>query len=109
DTEVEGWKVSGLLVRNDEVLELSEVPLVIPGGFVVTSDSICLLRDFGAPEWMRGLTAAGPLQIPLSDQHDFVDRLLDIPSLPRLDLPKELQLEEVRVQPQPMLTFPRPR
>jgi len=108
DTEVEGWKVSGLLVRNDEVLELSEVPLVIPGGFVVTSDSICLLRDFGAPEWMRGLTAAGPLQIPLSDQHDFVDRLLDIPSLPRLDLPKELQLEEVRVQPQPMLRISAP-
>ncbi len=108
DTEAEGWKVSGLLVRNDEVLELSEVPLVIPGGFVVTSDSICLLRDFGAPEWMRGLTAAGPLQIPMSDQHDFVDRLLDIPSLPRLDLPKELQLEEVRVQPQPMLRISAP-
>ncbi|MFO0060823.1 MAG: SNF2-related protein, partial [Planctomyces sp.] len=108
DTEAEGWKVSGLLVRNDETLELSEVPLVIPGGFVVTSDSISLLRDFGAPEWMRGLTAAGPLQIPLSDQHDFVDRLLDIPSLPRLDLPKELQLEEVRVQPQPMLRISAP-
>ncbi len=108
DTEAEGWKVSGLLVRNDETLELSEVPLVIPGGFVVTSDSISLLRDFGAPEWMRGLPAAGPLQIPLSDQHDFVDRLLDIPSLPRLDLPKELQLEEVRVQPQPMLRISAP-
>jgi len=108
DTEAEGWKVSGLLVRNDETLELSEVPLVIPGGFVVTSESISLLRDFGAPEWMRGLTAAGPLHIPLSDQHDFVDRLLDIPSLPRLDLPKELQLEEVRVQPQPMLRISAP-
>ncbi|MFN9234878.1 MAG: SNF2-related protein [Planctomyces sp.] len=108
DTEAEGWKVSGLLVRNDETLELSEVPLVIPGCFVVTSDSISLLRDFGAPEWMRGLTAAGPLQIPLSDQHAFVDRLLDIPSLPRLDLPKELQLEEVRVQPQPMLRISAP-
>jgi len=81
---------------------------VIPGGFVVTSESISLLRDFGAPEWMRGLTAAGPLHIPLSDQHDFVDRLLDIPSLPRLDLPKELQLEEVRVQPQPMLRISAP-
>ncbi len=57
---------------------------------------------------MRGLTAAGPLHIPLSDQHDFVDRLLDIPSLPRLDLPKELQLEEVRVQPQPMLRISAP-
>jgi hypothetical protein len=42
------------------------------------------------------LTDGGALHIPEADQHDFVDRLLDIPSLPRLDLPKELQLEEIR-------------
>ncbi len=108
DTEAQGWKVSGLLVRNEEIMELSDVPLVIPGGFVVTSDSISLLRDFGAPEWMKMLSVGGALQIPESDQHDFVDRLLDIPSLPRLDLPKELQLEEVRTQPELMLRISAP-
>ncbi len=108
DTESEGWKVVGLLVRNDEAMELSDVPLVVPGGFVVTNDSIGLLRDFGAPEWMRMLALGGALHIPEADQHDFVDRLLDIPSLPRLDLPKELQLEEVRTTPSPILRITSP-
>ena len=108
DTDSEGWRVIGLLVRNEESLELADVPLVISGGFVVTSDSIALLRDFGAPEWMRMLATGGPLIIPENDQHDFVDRLLDIPSLPRLDLPKELQLEEVRTRPAPMLRISAP-
>jgi superfamily II DNA or RNA helicase len=109
DTEVEGWKVIGLLVRKEEAVELNDVPLVVPGGFVVTADSIGLLRDFGAPEWMKLLSGTGgALHIPDADQHDFVDRLLDIPSLPRLELPKELQLEEVRVTPDPVLRISSP-
>ncbi len=107
DTESDGWKVVGLLVRNDESVELSDIPLVVPGGFVVTADSIGLLRDFGAPEWMKMLNG-GALHIPAADQHDFVDRLLDIPSLPRLELPKELQLEEIRVTPSPVLRISSP-
>ena len=98
-----GWRVTGMLVRDEESLDLSEVPLAVPGGFVVTSDSIARLRDFGAPEWMRMLGAEKSLSIPAADQHDFVDRLLDIPTLPRLELPKELQLEEVRATPSPSL------
>ncbi len=108
DTESEGWKVVGLLVRNEEDMELADVPLVVPGGFVVTADSIGLLRDFGAPEWMTMLSGGGALHIPAADQHDFVDRLLDIPSLPRLELPKELQLEEIRVTPSPILRISSP-
>ena len=48
------------------------------------------------------------LKIPISDQHDFIDRLLDIPSLPRLELPKDLQLEEVRATPNPVLRISTP-
>lgn len=98
-----GWLVTGVLVRGDETIELSEAPLVVPGGFVITSDSIARLRDFGAAEWMKLLASDNSLSIPQDDQHDFVDTLLDIPSLPRLELPKELQLEEVRATPSPAL------
>jgi superfamily II DNA or RNA helicase len=98
-----GWLVTGQLIRDDETMELSETPLVVPGGFVVTSDSISRLRDFGAAEWMKLLGGEKSLTIPTSDQHDFVDKLLDIPALPRLELPKELQLEEVTASPSPSL------
>lgn len=103
----EGWQVLGLLARGDESLQLAEVPLVLPGGFVIDGDTISLLNDFGAPEWIKMLQEDS-LEVPETDQHDFVDQLLDIPSLPRLDLPKELQLEEVRSQPEPQLRITAP-
>jgi superfamily II DNA or RNA helicase len=108
DTETAGWKVAGLLVRNEEVLELADVPLVVAGGFVISGDALALLRDFDAPEWIKMLGGGGALQIPEADQHDFVDRLLDIPSLPRLDLPEELRLEEIRTTPEPILKLTSP-
>ena len=98
-----GWLVTGVLVRDDETIELSDAPLAVPGGFVITSDCIARLSDFGAAEWMKLLSGENSLSIPLDDQHDFVDTLLDIPSLPRLELPKELQLEEVHAVPEPSL------
>jgi SNF2 family DNA or RNA helicase len=107
DTEQDGWRVAGLLTRGEETLQLDDVPLVVPGGFVITTDEIGVLQDFGAPEWI-GMLGPGPLHIPAEDQDDFVDRLLDIPTLPRLELPKELQLEEVRVQPRPLLKIASP-
>lgn len=98
-----GWNVTGMLVRHDETMELAEIPLVVPGGFVITSDSISRLRDFGAAEWMKMLSGENSLSIPEADQNDFVDKLLDVPALPRLVLPKELQLEEVHATPSPAL------
>ncbi len=103
DPDIDGWSVNGQLVRKEESLDLSDVPLAVAGGFVVTADSIGQLRDFGAPQWMTMLAAEGRLVIPGSDENEFVDRLLDIPSLPRLELPKELQLEEISVEPSPQL------
>ncbi|MCA9062216.1 MAG: DEAD/DEAH box helicase, partial [Planctomycetaceae bacterium] len=108
DTDADGWKVIGLLVRDEEHVDLADVPMVVPGGFVVTTESISLLRDFGAAEWMKLLASEAGLHIPASDQHDFVDQLLDIPSLPRLELPRELQLEEVRTTPAPILRISSP-
>ncbi len=105
DTEIDGWSVSGQLIRDDESLDLVDVPLAVAGGFVVTADMIGELRDFGAPQWMTMLAAEGRLVIPGSDENEFVDRLLDIPTLPRLELPKELQLEEISAEPVPQLSI----
>lgn len=103
DTDIDGWSVTGQLIREEEALDLADVPLAVAGGFVVTADSIGQLRDFGAPQWMSMLSSEGRLVIPGSDENDFVDRLLDIPTLPRLELPKELQLEEITAEPGPQL------
>ena len=103
DTESAGWSLFGQVIRDTETLELADVQLVVTGGFVVSSGRLSLLNDFAAPQWLTMLTDERRVVISSDDEQDFVDRLLDIPSLPRLELPPELQLEEVTAEPSPGL------
>lgn len=104
-----GWQLAGRLRRGYEVLKLNEPAIIVPGGFVVTKQRISHLRDFGAFPWVRLLRSDGAVDIPKGEGAELVDRLLDMPLLPRLDLPPELKLEELRVTPVPQLTLRTPR
>lgn len=49
------------------------------------------------------------LAVPKEDGESLVDRLLDMPQLPRLELPEDLKLTEVAAVPSPHLTLFTPR
>ena len=104
-----GWRLEGKLRRGYDSLPLTEPAAIVPGGFVVARRHISRLRDFGAFAWARLLRSDGAVEIPRGEGAELVDRLLDMPLLPRLDLPPELKLEEVRVPPVPQLTLRTPK
>ena len=103
------WRVDGQLCRENEILPLARALLMVPGGLVLTHKHIARLRDFGAFAWVNVLRSGEELRIPVGQEHDFIDRLLDMPALPRLDLPDELRLEEVSCDPIPQLMLRAPR
>ncbi|WP_166823709.1 SNF2-related protein [Thalassoroseus pseudoceratinae] len=103
------WSVDGLLRRDDESIELSETELLVPGGLVLTNTHIARLQDFDAFNWVNLFNGDSRLTAPEGEEHDLVDQLLDMPTLPRLDLPKELDLEEITCDPVPYLTIRSPR
>jgi superfamily II DNA or RNA helicase len=103
------WRVDGQLCRENEILPLARALLMVPGGLVLTYKHIARLRDFGAFAWVNVLRSGEELRIPVGQEHDFIDRLLDMPALPRLDLPDELRLEEVSCDPVPQLMLRAPR
>jgi superfamily II DNA or RNA helicase len=103
------WVPFGRLRRDGETLPIQAAELLLPGGLVVTGGRIGRLQDFGAFEWVKLLSRKEPLAIPDGEQNDFVDHLLDMPVLPRLELPEELRLEEVVGKPEFHLTLRSPR
>jgi superfamily II DNA or RNA helicase len=103
------WRVEGQLCRENEILPLARTILLVPGGLVVTPKKIARLRDFGAFAWVTLLRQGDEFHVPAGHEHDFIDRLLDMPALPRLDLPDELRLEEVICEPVPHLMLRAPR
>ena len=89
---------------------LADALLVIPGGLIVTATTIARIEDFGACDWIRMLTTGEQgLCVKFGDEHEFVDQLLDLPTLPELDLPESLRLEEVHAQPKQILRLKSPR
>jgi len=102
------WKLQVRLHRGEETLALEEAELVVPGGLVLTKTRIARMQDFGAFDWIRALTSDRGIRVPEADRHAFIDQLLDMPVLPRLELPEELRLQEIEVQPVPHLTVKTP-
>lgn len=103
------WQVVGRLRREGNVLPLRDAQLIVPGGLVLTKQQISRLDDFGAFEWVELLSRKDGLTVDAGEEHQLVDRLLDMPALPRLELPEELRLEEVTCDPVPHLVIRSPR
>ena len=111
DEESTEWTLKGRLTREslDTTCDVRDVTLIVPGGFVVRGRSIAHLEDFGAYEWIKLLRSREPVTVPDGEQANFVDRLLDMPTMPRLELPEELRLEEVTPKSNPQLIVQAPR
>ncbi len=107
--DAEKWRLAGELRRGEEVLTLNDVRVIVPGGLVIHGNVIGRVDDFGAFDWVRLLRSEQNIAVSTSEQKELVDQLLDMPTLPQLDLPQELRLEEVKATPQPSLTLKSPR
>ncbi len=109
EQESSQWRLVGRLRRDNQTLSTDDTKLLFPGGLVLTKTHIARFQDFGAFEWVSLVERNGPITIPDGQEHEFVDRLLDMPTLPRLELPDELQLDEVSCRPVPQLEVRSPR
>lgn len=103
------WRLCGELHRNGETLSLNETRLLIPGGLVFTEERVARLHDFEAFDWVELANGSSPLAVPEGEAEELVDHLLDMPALPRLELPEHLKLEEIECEPVPHLTLHSPR
>jgi superfamily II DNA or RNA helicase len=70
---------------------------------------LCRWSDAGQIEWAELLRRDPPLSVADGEEEELVDRLLDMPNIPTLDLPDKLKLEEVRVVPTPQILIHTPR
>ena len=106
--EEQVWKLRGTLRRGDEKMALRDPVLVVPGGLAITDTQVRPFQDFDAYPWVTLLRRSDDFQVAAGEEHALVDRLLDMPALPKLELPEELRLQEVVVTPRPILVVHAP-
>lgn len=99
-----GYLVNGVLSRENGTMDLGAPAILVAGGFVVGSDGVVSrLKDFGAIRWISTIRRSGPLHVPAAQSERFLSRLLELPNLPPIELPPELDYSEQMVTPQPRL------
>lgn len=76
---------------------------------IVVTHRLCRWSDSGQIEWAELLRREPPLSVADGEEEELVDRLLDMPNAPKLDLPENLKLDEVRVVPIPAILIHTPR
>jgi superfamily II DNA or RNA helicase len=103
------YVVEGVLRRGgdesgDERRPLAAPSLLIEGGLVFFNDVVEPLDDGGAFAWVAYLRENGALTVPAGDAPQFARQLYaGGGNVPRLRLPDELKMEEVRPEPVPHL------
>ncbi len=107
-------RIRGGLDREDESVALSEPVLILSPddsssgpALVVFAESIGRLevdhrRDL---PWINLLRGSGEMVITKKDIEEALTELLELPTLPRLEIPKELELTEEGSPPQPRLVL----
>jgi superfamily II DNA or RNA helicase len=99
----EHYVLSGYLARDGETVELSQPVVLYSNGLVILGQTIGPLEHHGAFEWISLLRKEGSLLLPAAEKNHWLDRMLRMPHLPALDLPEDLQIEEIRALPCPKL------
>jgi hypothetical protein len=100
--------LTGELRRGEVRLDIAIPVMLVSGGMVFTRDSVAPMDDGGAFPWVVMLRTKRELIVPATDREELLQQLLSLPELPRLDLPEELKVEEVRITPQARLRVRKP-
>jgi len=92
----------GELCRSGEQVPVEELDLTLRSGFVIFRKTVARLSD---PErcflWVAQFRRHGDIVVPVDQWDRFLENLASLPTMPRLDLPENLNFEEVVVAPQP--------
>jgi hypothetical protein len=99
----EGWQLSGSFRRGPERMGIDEPLLAVRGGFLLTRERVARLAEDETFPWIGGLSNNNTIVFSEEEREEFFSHLICSPALPPLDLPEELQYEEVTLSPRKCL------
>jgi hypothetical protein len=105
--EASVFVLSGALHRNGERIGLEEPAALFPTGFFIFRNRISRYHHCGAYDWVRWLSRGTRIEVPEKDGQSLLQEMLELPRLPALELPEELQFEEIRGVGRPILKIRR--
>jgi superfamily II DNA or RNA helicase len=98
-----------LVLRNgSDEIEFFAASLITDAVVIGPDFKIARFTANGAIAWSKALLISGELKIPASESRQLIARLLEMPSIPNIEVPPELQFERVSFPPRPHLIVRKP-
>jgi len=97
------YALKPVLRNGSEEIEFSAAPLTTEAVVVGPDFRIARFSAKGARAWSAALRTSGALRVPTTESQQLIAQLLDLPSIPNLEVPPELHFERVSFPPQPHL------
>ena len=93
------WNLTGQLHRGDQVVRLCDPVLLQARGLVLFQDTLARLATGQEFPWISLLRHVEVIPVSYQERGDLLQRLWQLPTVPEVDLPENLRLQRVRVEP----------
>ncbi|MCX7426670.1 MAG: SNF2-related protein [Planctomycetia bacterium] len=109
DPQRRRWRLLGELVRGGDRVPLSDAVLLLDNGLVLFPDRLARLNVAGEDfAWIAVLREQSPIEVPYSGRDALLDAIYRLPTLPEIELPPALQLEQIVGTPRGRLEIKSP-
>jgi superfamily II DNA or RNA helicase len=98
-----GWRITSLLSRGEESMDMTEPLLVLRSGLLILRDRIGRIDSAESARWVDVFRRAEALDIAEGERDEFLRLLWESPSATSLELAEELRPAVLAVEPRPIL------
>jgi hypothetical protein len=102
------YRLNPVLRNGFDEIEFSAAPMTTEAVVIGPDFKIARFTANGVRAWSAALRATGELTIPASETRHLIAGLLNLPSLPNLEVPPEFRFGRVSFPPQPHLVVRKP-
>jgi superfamily II DNA or RNA helicase len=97
------YSLNAVLRNGVDEIEFSAALLVTEAVLIGPDFRIARFTAKGARAWTTAIRNSGVVRVPVTESRQLLAQLLDLPSIPNLEVPSELQFDRVSFPPQPHL------
>jgi superfamily II DNA or RNA helicase len=93
------WNITGSLRRGDQRMDLDAPQLLLESGLLLADGKVAAFDSGGAFAWAAQLRNVRRIPFPDRERDLVMQRLMDAPALPSMDVDAPLAFQEIHAQP----------
>jgi superfamily II DNA or RNA helicase len=97
DEQSQRYEIRGSFRRTGQRIPIEQAEYIFEEGILISGDSVAPYE--GAFRWISLFRREGSFFVPHGEADQWIEKMLQVPSGPRLELPEELRLQEIEMVP----------